>query len=239
MRVELADGLKTTVHVARHPRAETAVRLALLRRPMPLEAWCAARGVSEALVGGFFTRPDTRPLGEVRTRGLARRHTPFDAPWDAVRACLHVESGRPRIAPRDALAAQPRGDLLQAGPRLVHDGEVSVRDGRDPEGFSTGAAQFDSDITAGRYPRAALGIADGELLAVACDGRSRADAGLTLAELAALLVDLGARDAINLDGGGSTSLVCGGLLRNRPRKDFGVPLPGGRPVATALVFARR
>jgi hypothetical protein len=235
----LADGLRTTVHVARYPRDATALRVALLRRAAPLEAWCAARGVDEALVGGFFTRPDTRPLGEVRTRGVARRFTAFESPWDGLRACLHVDSGRPRIVSRDALARQPRGDLLQAGPRLVHDGEAVVRDGVDPEGFSAGAGQFDSDITAGRYPRAALGITDDELIALACDGRSRSDAGLTLVELAGVLIELGAREAINLDGGGSTSLVCEGLLRNRPRAEFGVPLPGGRPIATALVFTRR
>jgi Phosphodiester glycosidase len=239
MRVVLDDGLRTTVYVARYERARTAVRVALLRRPVPLAAWCAEKGIEEAVVGGFFTRPDARPLGEVRTRGMPRSFTPFDAPWAAVRACLHVESGRPRIAPREALQKEPRGDLLQAGPLLVHDGDLAFRDGADAEGFSAGAAQFDSDITAGRYPRAALAIADDALLAVACDGRSRADAGLSLPELAGLLADLGAREAINLDGGGSTSLVCAGELRNRPRADFGVPLPGGRPVTTALVFSPR
>jgi exopolysaccharide biosynthesis protein len=114
-----------------------------------------------------------------------------------------------------------------------------VRAGRDDEGFAAGASQFDSDITSGRYPRAALAVADDALLAVACDGRSRGDAGLSLAELARLLAELGAGEAINLDGGGSTSLVCEGALRNRPRAEFGVPLPGGRPIATALVFSPR
>jgi hypothetical protein len=238
-RVVLDDGLRTTVYVARYESARTALRVALLRRPAPLANWCAARGISEALVGGFFTRPGSRPLGELRTRSMARVSTPFDAPWDAVRACLHIESGRPRIARRGDLPAEPRGDLLQAGPLLVSGGEIAVREGKDPEGFAAGASQFDSDITAGRYPRAALGVSDDALLAVACDGRSRADAGLSLVELARLLTDLGAREAINLDGGGSTSLVCAGELRNRPRADFGVPLPGGRPVATALVFTAR
>jgi Phosphodiester glycosidase len=239
MRLVLDDGLRTTVHVASYEPARTSVRVALLGRPAPLATWCAARGVDEALVGGFFTRPGTRPLGELRTRGMARAFAPFDAPWDARRACLHIESGRPRIARRDALPAEPRGDLLQAGPLLVHEGEIAVRDGEDAEGFAAGAAQFDSDITSGRYPRAALAVTDDALLAVACDGRSRADAGLSLAELAGVLAELGAREAINLDGGGSTSLVCGGELRNRPRADFGVPLTGGRPIATALVFSAR
>ena len=109
----------------------------------------------------------------------------------------------------------------------------------DPEGFSAGAHQFDSDITAERHPRAALGLAGDWLLAVACDGRSRHDAGLTLEELAAVLAGLGARDALNLDGGGSTSLLAAGRLVNRPRKGYEDPEPGGRPVATALLFFPR
>jgi Flp pilus assembly secretin CpaC len=52
------------------------------------------------------------------------------------------------------------------------------------------------------------------------------------------MADLGAETAINLAGGGSASLVCGGRLQNRPRETGGVPLLGGRPVASALVFGR-
>ena len=109
----------------------------------------------------------------------------------------------------------------------------------DPEGFSAGQAQFDSDITDGRHPRAALGLAPGRLVAVACDGRSRRDAGLTLEELAALLVALGCHTALNLDGGGSTSLVSGGRLRNRPYADSTCPSPAAGAVSTALLFLPR
>ena len=45
--------------------------------------------------------------------------------------------------------------------------------------------------------------------------------------------------AINLDGGGSASLVCGGELVNEPRELEGTPIPGGRPIVTALTFAAR
>ena len=106
----------------------------------------------------------------------------------------------------------------------------------DPEGFSSGSHEFDSDVTDGPHPRAALGIADGLLLAVVCDGRARDDAGMTLAELADLMVGLGAERAINLDGGGSTSLVCAGQLVNRPREQHGVELAAGRAVCTAVTF---
>src|SRR5438270_918632 len=116
---------------------------------------------------------------------------------------------------------------------------VRLGDGEEREGFAAGAHQFDSDITLGRYPRAALAVARGELLSVACDGRTRRDAGMTLGELADALISLGASEALNLDGGGSASLVHGGLLRNRPREHHGVDLLAGRPVVTAIVFDAR
>ncbi len=234
-RVRLGDGRRTSVHVARYDAAATQVRVALLHG-RPLAAWCAAAGVGEAIVGGFFTRPAGEPLGELRTSGIERRSVPFDAPWGDVRACVHVQGADVRLAPRDELPALPAGDLLQAGPLLVRDGAVAFDRAEDREGFRAGSRQFDSDITAARHPRAALGIGDGVLLAVACDGRSRFEAGLTLEELAAVLAGLGAHSAINLDGGGSTTLIAGGRMCNRPMADVGVPEPGGRPVATALVF---
>jgi phosphodiester glycosidase len=238
-RFTLADGARTTVHVAAYDTGRTELRVAVLRGQAKLEPWCAARGVQEALVGGFFERPGGLPLGEIRTRGVARAHVPFAAPWDALRACVHVEGGEARIAPRHQVAPVPRGDLLQAGPLLVQGGVPVFDRARDTEGFSAGAAQFDSDITAARHPRAALGIGAGRFYAVCCDGRSRHDAGLTLEELAALMAGLGCESALNLDGGGSSSLVSGGVLRNTPRRDVDTPEPGGRPISTALLFVPR
>jgi hypothetical protein len=232
-RLLLDRGAHTTIYVAGH---EAELEVVVLPGQERLEPWCRRNGVREALVGGFFTKPEGIPLGEVRTHGIVREHVPFDAPWHAVRACLHVEGGRARIARRDALEPQPRGDLLQAGPLLVADGEVVYDPDADDEGFKAAAHQFDPDPTEGRHPRAALGLGDGRVYAVACDGRSRHDAGLSLAELARLMVAIGCRDAINLDGGGSASLVSRGRLQNLPRGDFETPELGGRPISTALVL---
>jgi Phosphodiester glycosidase len=237
--VPLADGGATTLHVSEYDRATTRVCVVALERPMRLVDWCRAEGVSDAIVGGFFVRPDGAPLGELWIAGRRVASTPFDAPWDMARACVSIEGDRLRVARRSELDFVPRGDLLQAGPLLVRDGRPVVGD--DAEGFSAGARQFDSDITLGRYPRAALALchslaAGDRLLAVTCDGRSETDAGLTLRELAGALVGLGAEAAINLDGGGSASLVSGFSLLNRPREDHGIELAGGRPVATALAF---
>jgi hypothetical protein len=239
LRLDLEDGACTTVHVAAYATARTELRVAVLRGQAKLEAWCASQGVQEAIVGGFFARPHGTPLGEVRTRGVAREHVPFTAPFDGIRACVHVDGGVATIAPRSEVPAVPRGDLLQAGPLLVRDGVPVFRRQEDREGFSAANGQFDSDITDGRYPRAALGLSDKKLYAVAVDGRSHEDAGLTLEELAALMAALGCHTAMNLDGGGSTSLVSGGRLRNQPRSTFDVPEEGGRPVSTALLFVPR
>ncbi|HYH59877.1 MAG TPA: phosphodiester glycosidase family protein [Thermoleophilaceae bacterium] len=233
----LSDGARTTVHVAAHPARSTRVTLALMERPLPLASWCAQENVAHALVGGFFLRQaDGTPLGEVWRNGERISTVPFDEPWGATRSCVAIDEGRVRLAPRDDLPPRPGGDLLQAGPLLVAGRLPVVHDGFDPEGFSANQAQFDSDITVGRYPRAALGMGRDWLLAVACDGRSEHDAGLTLRELAELMAALGADRAINLDGGGSTSLVHDGILRNVPREEHGIELLAGRPVVNALVF---
>src|SRR5207247_10426273 len=103
--------------------------------------------------------------------------------------------------------------------------------------FVPGAHQFDSDITLGRHPRAALAVSDSELIALVCDGRrTGVDAGLTLAELAEFIADLGARQAINLDGGGSTALIHRGHLLNHPYAAQDRPSSNSRAVATAAIF---
>jgi exopolysaccharide biosynthesis protein len=57
--------------------------------------------------------------------------------------------------------------------------------------------------------------------------------------VAELLVTLGAAEGLNLDGGGSASLVHDGRLRNRPREQHGLDLLEGRAVVTAVVFEPR
>jgi hypothetical protein len=238
-RAELSDGLATTVHLAAYERAATEIRVVALPRAEPLLEWSARTGVAHALVGGFFSTSTGEALGDLRAAGIRRHSLPFAAPWDTVRSCVHIEAGAVRIARRHELPVSPRGDLLQAGPLLVRDGLAVTRDGEDPEGFAAACEQFDSDITAGRHPRAALGLGETFLLAAVCDGRGPNDAGLSLAELAELMASLGAREAINLDGGGSASLVCDGRLLNRPREQDGTEIPGGRPVSTALAISLR
>jgi hypothetical protein len=237
VRLTLAGGAGTTLRVARFDRARFSARVVVFEPCSTLLGWCVERGAEHALVGGFYLRPGGPPLGDLRIDGRARPTESFDPPWGELRACVHADNGTVALASRRDLPAEPDGDLLQAGPMLVASGESLIRPGQDLEGFSAGSRQFDSDITAGRYPRAALGLTERELIAVVCEGRADDEAGLTMAELALAMRGLGAEAAINLDGGGSASLVAEGALLNTPREEHGLELVGGREIATALHFA--
>ena len=93
-----------------------------------------------------------------------------------------------------------------------------------------------------RHPRTAVGLAAGgrRVLLVTVDGRQPGySAGMTLGELADLMRRLGAVDALNLDGGGSTTMAVGaqgGVARvlNQPSDSA-----GERPVANALAMVAR
>ena len=206
------------------------VSMSAQQQPTQKSPW--SMPIRNASRGG--ERPCQREF--TKPNGVRQRSTAFDAPWSQVRACVHVNGRGVQIAGRGDVSTTGTSDLLQAGPLLVDAGRTIVADGVDAEGFAAAAHQFDSDITLGRYPRAGLGLGGGRLIAVVCDGRAADEAGLTLRELADVFVALGANSAINLDGGGSASLVCDGELQNRPREDHGLVLAGGRPVSTALVF---
>jgi len=71
--------------------------------------------------------------------------------------------------------------------------------------------------TCARQPRTAVGVtADGTILLVVVDGRSRRSAGVTLGGLRGIMRDLGAVTALNLDGGGSSEMVVDGEVVNDP-----------------------
>ena len=117
--------------------------------------------------------------------------------------------------------------ILGAGPQLIKSGRISITHLQEKmvESFATS-----------RNPRTAIGkTADGKLVMVTVDGRQpQVSVGMSLYSLADLLLELNAIDAINLDGGGSTTMVVKQKVVNRPSEQT-----GERPVSDAiLVFSR-
>ncbi|MGV9455367.1 phosphodiester glycosidase family protein [Streptomyces sp. NPDC003635] len=136
----------------------------------------------------------------------------------------HAEVGRRlqlREVVRDAegrqLALGPQDSVVSAAPTLVENGRVHIdaaTEGTlDPLDLSFGFAW--SNV---RQPRTLAGIdRDGRLLLVTVDGRQPGvSEGFTLAEAARFMRSLGAVQALNLDGGGSTAMAVDGALVNVP-----------------------
>ncbi|MFC1726216.1 phosphodiester glycosidase family protein [candidate division KSB1 bacterium] len=110
-------------------------------------------------------------------------------------------------------------------PRLLRGGEISIewQEEKVSESFVTT-----------RHPRTAVGFNKDKIFLVTVDGRQPGySAGMSLQELAEFMKELGAEEAMNLDGGGSTTMWVDGEIRNRPS--------GGavRPVANALIVVKK
>jgi hypothetical protein len=154
-------------------------------------------------------------------------------PRSRVRIALALTAAGRRLAlgPSGGPAAvSTAAVVLGVGPRLLRAGSVSIpaaAEGLDPPQ----APSFFGSFVAGRQPRTLAGVRpDGTLLLVTVDGRRPGwSVGMTLPEAARLMRSLGASDALNLDGGGSTTMTIRGQVVNRPSD------PGGeRPVGDGL-----
>ncbi|HEY3782929.1 MAG TPA: phosphodiester glycosidase family protein [Fimbriimonadaceae bacterium] len=113
-------------------------------------------------------------------------------------------------------------NTVGGGPVLLNHGQKIV---------DWSAEGFDKDFSLKRHPRSAIGIdGHGGLWLVAVDGRQSESAGATLDEMADIMARLGCQEAMNLDGGGSTTLNILGVTVNRPSDNV------EREVANAVLF---
>lgn len=102
--------------------------------------------------------------------------------------------------------------------RLVENGQVNQiieKQHRAQKKHTPGKRQ--RDLVLSYEPRTALGYNAEKLILIVADGRRMGySTGLSLYQLASLLIELGAREAINLDGGSSSTFVVDGDIVNRP-----------------------
>jgi hypothetical protein len=109
-------------------------------------------------------------------------------------------------------------DTIGGNPTLVEEGRISVQQENDPFFL--------------RHPRTGVGSTpDGRVLMVTVDGRRPGySVGMTPRQFAELFISLGADYALNLDGGGSTTMTIRGRIVNRPSDGY------QRPVSSALLL---
>ncbi|CAM3471992.1 MULTISPECIES: phosphodiester glycosidase family protein [Saccharibacillus] len=102
---------------------------------------------------------------------------------------------------------------LSFGPILVQNGEIAG----DFDSVSIDR-NFGNRSIQDANPRTAIGmVSANHYVFVVVDGRSDESRGMTLDELAAVMRDLGATEAYNLDGGGSSTMYFRGRVVNNPQ----------------------
>jgi hypothetical protein len=122
--------------------------------------------------------------------------------------------------------------VVNGGPRLVRDGRVEIT--AFAEGFVYPEnPEFYYRFGERRNPRTLAGVTrEGDLLLVAVDGRKPGySVGASFEESADIMDALGSREAVNLDGGGSTGMTLGDRLVTRPSDPT-----GERPIGDAVVL---
>ncbi len=143
-----------------------------------------------------------------------------------------LRHGRPHFLVPDSARLYerlwPDSNIMTAGPMLIRDGSlIPMRNDRT----------FVTD----RHNRTAIAIRpDGTVLLVTVDGRTRQSQGLSLHDFQLLLRYLGCCDALNLDGGGSTTMYVRGKpnagIVNRPSDNFRFDFKGERSVSNCIII---
>ena len=202
-----------------------------------VSAFAERSGAYAAINGSYFDmdagnpvcylRIDGKPVGEntpAKTDSVNRKYYQY--------ATLALRGGRARLAMPDSNRLWENSlsdsNIMTAGPMLLRKGEMVPQ--RDDRTFVTQ-----------RHNRTALGLRpDGTTLLVVADGRFKHTAeGLTLPELELVMRWLGCTEAINLDGGGSSTMYVkgkphGGVV-NYPSDNRQHDHEGQRPVSNAIL----
>ena len=114
------------------------------------------------------------------------------------------------------------------------EGPVNLAVGGGPVLVQQGKVLHDPAGTDPRHPRTMVGFNEHEIVLATVDGRQRGwSVGMNLGELGRLMAELGCTEALNLDGGGSTTIWVRGKVHNRPSDG------GQRRIANAVLLRLR
>lgn len=190
-------------------------------------------GAIVAINGSFYnTRPPYNSVCYLKINGeviFERSGKMGDRDGGAVliddRGRVSVEQGDP---------VEPQWVSTRTEPSIIGSGPMMLQDGQRID-MGTGA------FVTLRHPRTAIGTSGNKVYLVTVDGRSKGNSlGVNLNELANILKWLGAENALNLDGGGSTTMYIEGQpengIVNRPCDNQKFDRQGERRVSNSLLL---
>lgn len=245
-----ATNIESSIRVSWAPEASLAVGLNENREPNEAVLFTPTAGAATRTSGGrewILVPSGTNATAAARV-GMKAAFT-VKAVRDGGNSAIEpghwvLSVGQAVLRKNPSLAAVPAGtsidihlatlpDLsgstqaISGGPLLVSGGKVLKIVPPRSDSY-----QFSSMLQ--RHPRAAMGWSRTHLVLVEVDGRQPGlSVGMTLEELGATMLRWGCDEAMNLDGGGSATFWCAGVIRNSPCDG------GERPIANSLVLVRK
>jgi hypothetical protein len=142
-----------------------------------------------------------------------------------------------RITHGSSVDEKPSGKIFKkwkmqtamgGGPVLIQNGKISITNNEE--------MMFSGKAVDDKHPRSAMGYtADNKLIFLVVQGRFPGVAeGVSLNQLAKILLDLGCLEALNLDGGGSSCLLINGKETITPSDKT-----GQRPVPAVFIIHQK
>lgn len=153
-----------------------------------------------AINGTFFDIKNGGSVDYIKVNGNVINENKLDKTNNRARhqqAAVVIDNGKLAIKKWDGSKNWEQSltekDVMNSGPLLIYNQQIEELD--------------TTAFTKLRHPRSAVGVkADGKIILLTVDGRQENAAGMSLPELTKLMKWLGCVSAINLDGGGSTTL---------------------------------
>lgn len=211
------------------PRKELCAGIALSDKPAPTSVVAQAYNAVAAVNGSYFSIKKGNSVCFLQIDGVVKDTTTTAELDMRVNGAVQTDKGRLKILPWSKDIEQNyhcAKDVLASGPMLLQQGKASNWEACDSLFIHT------------QHPRSAVAVEkDGTTWFVTVDGRAPGHAnGMSIPELAHLLRILGGYDALNLDGGGSTTLWLEGNVINHPSDNKQFDHAGERAVPTILYF---
>jgi Phosphodiester glycosidase/SPOR domain len=175
------------------------------------------------------SRGGTIPFGSTVVAGTGE-----GADWikEHIKTDEKVEVKKRTIAKDSKISIGEGSGIINGGPRLLQNGQIDIPS--TAEGFhQPDNPEFFYQFGQRRHPRTVAGIkGDGTILLVTIDGRKPGySVGANFKESAQLLKSLGAVDAVNLDGGGSTTMTVHQKMVSSPSDPT-----GERPIGDGILL---
>lgn len=214
------------------PSRKARAGIGTSRQMKPLSTLAKERKATAAINGSYYNMSNGSSVTFLKTDQSVVDSTTEAEFKIRVTGAIAVRKGKLRILPWSRSIERgykkKKGTVLASGPLLLQNSH------------NADWSKCDQDFIETKHPRSAIAITkDKRVLLITVDGRSPGNAiGMNIPELAHLMKALGGKTALNLDGGGSTTLYLDGKILNHPCDNRLFDHEGERHIPNMIYYKR-